>query len=352
MPKVKPEKAAEPGQKLADVVRPGTIVKTSYNTGPYVVFKVGHDNLTCVGPEVWEPTKKKYPDNALFWLNDLSVRDGRIFSVRGDEVVIVKSDAADDSAPADETDSPAHLKVGARVQSVDDGRAGTVKNTHMHDGELKSVHVLWDGDKAVTVHSDFDGFDRLIPDTGVKPKRSAKSLPVLPTEQPAPLVTAPADTDDAMSLTAAGVSIDALEQSSGFVRPDGSIPDNVQADWRSRVGEPVKIADTHYAVVTASHQTARVVYTLQELRAVDPSKPFVEFGDRRFTKEYRSGPPEAVPLAGVRVTDRYNARYVFGDIVLHVEVPKQAYQDYQARVMANGDVRETAKGTKRAKAVA
>jgi len=76
---------------VEDLLRPGTIIKTNYGTGPYVVRSVSQDdwNDLCYWTlALSEPTSTKISS----WINDLVAIDGRIlklFTTSTDEINII-----------------------------------------------------------------------------------------------------------------------------------------------------------------------------------------------------------------------------------------------------------------------
>jgi len=102
-----PKRRTPPGQPtVSDIVKPGDIVKTTYDTGPYRVEKVrvyksyvGDPIFTLI---VSNPNGRYKKDGRatkenLCWLNELVAVDGRLlayFVNNDDEVIVVDSSQA------------------------------------------------------------------------------------------------------------------------------------------------------------------------------------------------------------------------------------------------------------------
>lgn len=95
-----------PGQPtVPDLVSPGDMVRTSYNSGPYIVTKINrevlmhcneeypHYALNVVLVERWKANGEIPPLDRLCYLNELVAVDGRLlklFEVNRDEVFVVE----------------------------------------------------------------------------------------------------------------------------------------------------------------------------------------------------------------------------------------------------------------------
>jgi hypothetical protein len=101
--------------KVADLVRPGMFVKTSYGSGPFKVVELqSHadgETLVVVDPETKPSKKGTYREDDKRWINDLRVEDGRIFSkvrehgaAQDDEVLIVPLVDVIDTIPDEEVE--------------------------------------------------------------------------------------------------------------------------------------------------------------------------------------------------------------------------------------------------------
>jgi len=77
------------GPSVGDLIQPGSVVRTSYGTGPYIVVDIGH--YSYYGVEAHSLVCKDMDGRGRYYLNELVAVDGRIlklFLANEDEVFI------------------------------------------------------------------------------------------------------------------------------------------------------------------------------------------------------------------------------------------------------------------------
>ncbi len=126
------------------------------------------------------------------------------------------------------------------------------------------------------------------------------------------------------------------------VSPNGCEPADVQATHGSVIGRPLAVAGRPglWAVVRAAMHSDVAVYTLHPVTPMPAAcgVPIVTWGARR--REHAKGPPDEVPLYGVRCTGPLGKEYVFcqDGQAFGVTRPRAEARDYRARLQAVDDV--------------
>ena len=144
-------------------------------------------------------------------------------------------------------------------------------------------------------------------------------------------------------VVGAGLTTRELEASASsgrWLRPDGSVPIDVQRTHGSRVGHPLTVAgrDRPHVVTLTRMYSDVAVYVLHPLEPQHAAA--VSWGRRRSEKAYANVAPEEVPLAGVECVGPGGRPYVFGDDddALEVTRPRSEVRDHHAKLHGEADV--------------